>query len=1445
MKGRLRHLPKKWATLQRDIKESIINELQIASHTKKCCSACFTRIQRRISLALGGGGTGSNSPAPAEVKQENSSNNANKNKVKSESSSSSPALAWTDEETEAVKKALRAEGRNWAAVSERVNGNKTADQCKKFFYSNRKKLGLDKIVLEYKRANQVGDQPPTLSTDEESGSSTSSCDEDNTATPASVNHNPSGSNSPVVVIGGVKKEEIKTESDVKMEVGVSSASTSSVSISQQAPSAAMAHVKTKEEDYDSSATMSADETGDSHGRQVLPPGYQPGPYVSPRYPAGSAPRQTFPAPTNPARGFGAPSAPAAMRPPQMANGPRETITVKELMINVIERSLSTSTGPQSGATPARSPLGQQQAAHPPGSVVVSTRPGQSSQQPSVSPTIHTLLEHSTPARAKGSMAPPPNPSAECETLDLSMPRRRDETPPPVASGSSQYREPLPSHHPRSSPNIKSEVGVSSAPPPAHSGNKKTTNPDPFYSDPHRQSPSVVYGSDGRPLSTPPHMLNRTAPSPGLNARGASSRPGSAATVQYVPRAGAPKSITAPISPKLTAGGARPIPIPGGSITQGTPVSQVSALHIQRPYDAHYKVDKPGSITHGTPVHPADKAKYQQIINVSEQRQPHYDRRSAVSPAASTSAYYHSSSAATVTTTSASRNDPHLSSRQVIMNDYAMARSTEMQRRPPEFRDHSTTISVSTARSVSPPRHPRDHSPRPRILSDPRSQLEIRGDPRSIIDPRYASSRAALLPEQRGDPKADIRSLDARVIDSRGVSLDPRAEPRGDPRAILDVRGDPRARLEIRGDPRAVLEQAHAAELRQQQAAAAQDAQRRLLADPRTAAAALDPRLRPSTSSYTPTTGAQVYMTADGKYVPASAFARSRSPPPSSSRPPIHASAALLHRAAPPPGGISSGKPIIATKPATAPQPQPREVEIIRTNNPEVTISKTSGPPSSSQSRSGFNDLNSLVDLAIQQPKLQQQQEAKERERAAAVALLQQQQQQAAAAQAAAQAAVAKQRQMELDKARLAAAQAAAASVVTSTPSPRPPSVPSAATVISTISAAAAAAATSTPSATPPSIVESVRSEREKQLSLIRDMETQDKTTSSSSTPATSSVTVTPASATPPQQPSGEGRMVTAATLIDAVITNALVKGPSVPEDGGAIPDRTPRSNKSPAELAAATPQEENAAVAAAAAAKLAKQQQALSNGPVAEESKKAEDKPTEATSRPVIEPISPPSERASPAASTANNGKPPAEGGRPGLSPLDYVTNKIREEMTKGQAAKEEEKAASDAAPATGVKRPHEDEEKPQPIKTDHANTNGEEAASSAAAEQQPPEKKPRSESPVNETSKETQQVVEPPKDDLPPTAPDSPGSEGEMVIDESVRPESANETNQPTTTTAENATSSEEAKTAPITPPTPPPSSEPKPQAASSTATEDATTAKAAAPQAPKPQYEPLSDDD
>ena len=152
-RAKLRHLPSKWADLDSKSKEVIMAEFQLPEGSKKVCTTCFTRITRRISqLDVNGGDVGSD--------------NAKKDKDES--------VNWTDVEIESARVSLKNNGTNWSKMSEMIKG-KTEEQCKKFFYSQRKRLQLDKLVTEYKKSRS---DKPSLTSDEESGSTTSSCEDE-------------------------------------------------------------------------------------------------------------------------------------------------------------------------------------------------------------------------------------------------------------------------------------------------------------------------------------------------------------------------------------------------------------------------------------------------------------------------------------------------------------------------------------------------------------------------------------------------------------------------------------------------------------------------------------------------------------------------------------------------------------------------------------------------------------------------------------------------------------------------------------------------------------------------------------------------------------------------------------------------------------------------------------------------------------------------------------------------------------------------------------------------------------------------------------------------------------------------------------------------------------------------------------------------------------------
>ena len=99
--------------------------LEIPEGTKQVCTTCFGRINKRI---------GQLEEAGMEARSETED------------------VSWTDAEVELLKIGLRSHGNNWDKIGPSLP-EKTPDQCKKYFYRMRKKLQLDKIVMEYKKVS--------------------------------------------------------------------------------------------------------------------------------------------------------------------------------------------------------------------------------------------------------------------------------------------------------------------------------------------------------------------------------------------------------------------------------------------------------------------------------------------------------------------------------------------------------------------------------------------------------------------------------------------------------------------------------------------------------------------------------------------------------------------------------------------------------------------------------------------------------------------------------------------------------------------------------------------------------------------------------------------------------------------------------------------------------------------------------------------------------------------------------------------------------------------------------------------------------------------------------------------------------------------------------------------------------------------------------------------
>ncbi|XP_044739658.1 uncharacterized protein LOC123301011 isoform X2 [Chrysoperla carnea] len=144
---RLRTMPSRWMELPQDIWQSAVQEFQIPQGVTKCCSACFNRISRRLAPHLPPSGT----------------------------AAGSPGAAWGEEERTKLRTLLSEHGAHWSLISERLG--RPIHQIKNFYLDQRKRLGLDTLVAEYNRTHHGEERKPVLTDEEESGSSTSSCEE--------------------------------------------------------------------------------------------------------------------------------------------------------------------------------------------------------------------------------------------------------------------------------------------------------------------------------------------------------------------------------------------------------------------------------------------------------------------------------------------------------------------------------------------------------------------------------------------------------------------------------------------------------------------------------------------------------------------------------------------------------------------------------------------------------------------------------------------------------------------------------------------------------------------------------------------------------------------------------------------------------------------------------------------------------------------------------------------------------------------------------------------------------------------------------------------------------------------------------------------------------------------------------------------------------------------
>lgn len=261
---RFRNLPARLFDLAPEIRDPVIQEFQIPSNVTKCCSACLIRIKRKLGPHL-------------------------------------PGTSLTDEEIVKFKSLLQEIGPKWSQLAETLG--KTAVALKSFYFHYKKKYAFDLAVTEYYKSHPSEERHTPITDGDESDLSTSSGDElEGGSDTASVG------SSKASIRNQTSLTAIKKEDSAEMSM-------SAVKDERLIPPVSQPPRKIKSEEYDSSATETADEENEAS------PGNRHSPKVL------LYPNQTT----------------ITMVPTTTQNGPRDNseLNVRDVMLDVIERSLKT------------------------------------------------------------------------------------------------------------------------------------------------------------------------------------------------------------------------------------------------------------------------------------------------------------------------------------------------------------------------------------------------------------------------------------------------------------------------------------------------------------------------------------------------------------------------------------------------------------------------------------------------------------------------------------------------------------------------------------------------------------------------------------------------------------------------------------------------------------------------------------------------------------------------------------------------------------------------------------------------------------------------------------------------------------------------------------------------------------------------------------------------
>lgn len=276
IKRKLKHLktlPVQWVEMPLEQRQRYAAELDIPVDAKIGCARCVMRISRKIGIVT----NSVNTAAPSsDSNTASASGTAGKAATKADI-----RRCWTEAEVDQLRMLIRSHGKNWQQIAAGFGGIKSANDCKKLFCTNKRECNLSSALQEYNESTGKsigGVRSGATSSSAAAGQDTDSDDElsedsgEETSSVEDLDRNSDTASASSQVEGQMAIDEAHIRHGSPMIKTANSTGVASSSSIAPPPPSSLADLKalsasqgSLKSDYDSSATMSADEGNAAEG----------------------------------------------------------------------------------------------------------------------------------------------------------------------------------------------------------------------------------------------------------------------------------------------------------------------------------------------------------------------------------------------------------------------------------------------------------------------------------------------------------------------------------------------------------------------------------------------------------------------------------------------------------------------------------------------------------------------------------------------------------------------------------------------------------------------------------------------------------------------------------------------------------------------------------------------------------------------------------------------------------------------------------------------------------------------------------------------------------------------------------------------------------------------------------------------------------------------------